>query len=49
MWKAAAAAAGIDYGKDLAEKQIWKNWFRASWGASPPRSARKLRKNGPAV
>jgi uncharacterized protein (DUF697 family) len=22
MWKAAAAAAGIDYGKDLAEKQI---------------------------
>src|SRR5260370_5278750 len=22
MWKAAAAAAGIDYGKDLAEKQL---------------------------
>jgi len=22
MWKAAAAASGIDYGKDLAEKQI---------------------------
>jgi len=22
MWKAAAAAAGIDYGKDLAEKQV---------------------------
>jgi EcsC protein family len=24
MWKAAAAAAGIDYGKDLAEKQIFE-------------------------
>ena len=22
MWKAAAAASGVDYGKDLAEKQI---------------------------
>jgi hypothetical protein len=22
MWKAAAAAAGVDYGKDLAEKQL---------------------------
>jgi uncharacterized protein (DUF697 family) len=25
MWKTAAAAAGIDYGKDLAEKQILEN------------------------
>jgi hypothetical protein len=24
MWKAAAAAAGVDYGKDLAEKQIFE-------------------------
>jgi hypothetical protein len=24
MWKAAAAAAGIDYGKDLAEKQLFE-------------------------
>jgi uncharacterized protein (DUF697 family) len=24
MWKAAAAASGIDYGKDLAEKQIFE-------------------------
>ena len=34
MWKAAAAASGIDYGKDLAEKQLFEKLA--------PRSAERL-------
>jgi len=39
----------IDYGKDLPRNRFWKNWFPASWGASPPNSERRLRKSGQAA
>lgn len=46
LWMAAAAAAGIDFGKDLAEKHMMEKLAPALPANSPSASVKRVPKNG---